>query len=158
VQQKRALVDNPEHADRVLHVGGSFYHAHSSLLKQQSPFFQALFEAKFVNQDERVVDLDLLSTGKYGFRVLLEYLYTGEISSPTLPAQFGIGLALSAHYVDAEDLYRACVEYMAVNWRAVQQLKTVTFCTDMTVQLLDDVLKSLAPNALDDKVYLLVAS
>jgi BTB/POZ domain len=159
VQQKRALVDNPEHADRVLHVGGSLYHAHSSLLKQQSPFFQALCEADFVKQDERVVNLDMMpSTEKYGFRVLLESLYTGEIPSPTLLAQYGIGLALNAHYVDAENLYRACVEYLAINWRAVQQLNTATFCTDMTVQLLDDVLKRMAPDALVDKVHLLIAA
>jgi BTB/POZ domain len=96
VQQKSALVDNPEHADRVLHVGGSFYHSHSSLLNQQSPFFQALFEADFVKQDERVVNVDMLpSTEKYGFRVLLEHLYTGETPSTTLLAQYGIELALS---------------------------------------------------------------
>jgi BTB/POZ domain len=158
VQQRRELMDNPEHADRVLHVGGSFYHAHTSLLKQRSPFFQALFEAEFVDQTERVVGLDMSSTEKYGFRVLLEYLYTGEIPSTTLLAQYCIGLALNAHYVDAGDLYSACVEYMANNWRAVQQLNTVTFRTDMTLQLLDDVVKSMTPDALDDKVHLLVAS
>jgi BTB/POZ domain len=44
IEQARALVDSPDRADCILHVGESFYHAHSQLLSTRSQFFMNLFE------------------------------------------------------------------------------------------------------------------
>lgn len=99
-KRARTLVDNPEFADRVLHVNGSFYHAHSQLLIKRSSFFEALLGPD-CNADA-VIKLDLPSTDKYALRVLLEYLYTGELPNTALMAQYSVHLAKDTHFLNAE--------------------------------------------------------
>jgi hypothetical protein len=85
-KRARTLVDNPEFADRVLHVNGSFYHAHSQLLI--------------------------------------------KLPNATLMAQYSVHLAKNAHFLNADELYGACVSYLGNNWREVQKLNCDTFATE----------------------------
>ena len=54
------------------------------------------------------------------------------------------------------ELYDACVNYLAKNWLEVQKLNPDTFDTDMTMLLMQDMLKA-AP-ALRDKILLMAAA
>jgi BTB/POZ domain len=153
-KRARTLVDNAELADRVLHVNGSFYHAHSQLLAKRCSFFETLLGPECIA--DAVIKLDLPSTDKYAFKALLEYLYTGQIPSCTLMAQYSVHLAKDAHFLSIDELYDACVTYLALNWREVQKLNPDTFDTDMTLLLMQDVLKvSPSPR---DKVLLMAVT
>jgi BTB/POZ domain len=153
-KRARTLVDNPELADRVLHVNGSFYHAHSQLLIKRCSFFETLLGPECTA--DAVIKLDLPSTDKYAFKVLLEYLYTGELPNSTLMAQYSVHLAKNAHFLNIDKLYDACVKYLAKSWHAVQKLNPDTFGVDVSMVLMRDVLKVMrAPR---DKVLLMTAT
>jgi BTB/POZ domain len=140
----------------VLHVDGSFYHAHSQLLIKRSRFFGTLFGPEC--SADAVIKLDLSSTDKYALRVLLEFLYTGELPNATLMAQYSVHLAKNAHFLNADELYGACVSYLVNNWREVQKLNFGTFGTDMTMLLMQDVLKGMSVSTLKDRVLFMAAS
>jgi BTB/POZ domain len=100
-------VDNVKHADCVLQVGDTCYHAHTQLLKKKSKFFQELLDADIDNNNPLFVLNKKPSTEKHGFAVFLDFLYTGEIPNSTLLDQYGIALAKNSHYADCEELYSA---------------------------------------------------
>eukprot|EP00953_Heterococcus_sp_UTEX-ZZ885_P000386 739-Heterococcus_DN1.PRE.2 len=155
-KRARTLVDNPEFADRVLHVNGSFYRAHSQLLIKRSSFFDTLLGPDCTA--DAVINLDLPSTDKYALRVLLEFLYTGELPNATLMAQYSVLLAKNAHFLNADELYGACVSYLVNNWREVQKLNLDTFATGMTMLLMQGVLKGMHTSTLKDRVLFMAAS
>jgi BTB/POZ domain len=152
----RVLVDNPELADRMLHVNGTFYHAHSQLLMKRSAFLETLLGPSCTA--DAVIKLDLPGTDKHAFKVLLEYLYTGQIPGRTLMAQYSVQLAKNARFLNADELYDACVSYLVTNWRDVQKLNADTFATDMTMLLMQDVLKGMHTSTLKDRVLFMAAS
>jgi BTB/POZ domain len=153
-KRARTLVDNPEFANRVLHINGSFYHAHSQLLAKRCSSFETLLGPDCTA--DAVIKLNLPSTDKYAFKVLLEYLYTGELPDATLMAQYSVHLAEDAHFLNIDKLYDACVKYLGKSWHAEQKLNPDTFGTDMTMLLMQDVLKAMrAPR---DKLLLMAAT
>eukprot|EP00953_Heterococcus_sp_UTEX-ZZ885_P008423 5052-Heterococcus_DN1.PRE.2 len=159
--EARALVDNVKHADCVLQVGDTCYHAHTQLLKKKSNFFQELFDTD-IDTSNPVFELDKMpNTEKYGFRAFLDYLYTGEIPSQVLLSQYSIAIALNAHYADCEELYQACVNYIASKWRDVKNANPNNFATDVTVLLMEDVVKQMpiGPlDALENRVHFMAAT
>jgi BTB/POZ domain len=147
--EARALVDNVKHADCVLQIGDACYHAHTQLLKKRSKFFQGLLDTDIDNNNP-VFELDKMpNTEKYGFRAFLDYLYTGEIPSQVLLSQYSIAIALNAHYADCEELYEACVNYIASKWRDVKSANPNNFATDVTVLLMEDVVKQMPIGTFD---------
>jgi BTB/POZ domain len=155
--QVRALVDSPDRADCILHVGESFYHAHSQLLTKRSQFFKNLFETEFTDRDDLVIDLSMPDVNKYAFIVFLEHLYTGVIPDNTLLARHTIALALNAHFVGADDLYKACISFMVNSWRDVEKI-TPAALVEAPTRLIDDVLNNMNPSDLTDKVSLMAAT
>jgi BTB/POZ domain len=86
MKELRALVDSPKYADRVLQVGESYFHAHKGLLRKRSSLLKNVFEND-LDQTDRVVPLHMPDSDAYAFRLMLEYLYTGDIPDDTRLAQ-----------------------------------------------------------------------
>jgi BTB/POZ domain len=118
--EARALVDNVKHADCVLQVGESCYHAHTQLPVIYSKLMQNMLDTNIDLSTPVVID-EMPSTEKYAFRVFLEYLYTGDIPNATLMNQYGVALAKNAHYADCEELYSACIDHFVNNWCVMQR-------------------------------------
>jgi BTB/POZ domain len=157
IEQARALVDNPDSADCILYVGESFYHAHSQLLSTRSQFFMNLFETEFKDRDDMVIGLKLPDVNKYAFTVFLEHLYTGVIPDVTLLARHAIALALNAHFVGADDLYKACISFLVNSWRDAQKANPGAL-SDAPTSLVDDVLNNMSASDLTYKVSLMAAT
>jgi BTB/POZ domain len=156
--EARALVDNVKHADCVLQVGDTCYHAHTQLLKKRSKSFQELFDTD-VDKNNPVFVLDKMpSTEKHGFAVFLDYLYTGEIPRHTLLEQYNIALAKNAHYADCEELYSACINHLVSAWRGVEKMNNSHFATDMTTLVMEDALSKMRPGAVEDKLLFMAAT
>jgi BTB/POZ domain len=157
MDEARALVDNASQADCVLQVGDTCYYAHTQLLEKRSKLMQNVLDTN-IDPGKPVVFDKMPSTDKYAFRAFLDFLYTGEIPNSTLLAQYGINLAKNAHYADSEELYNACVQYIADNWHEVESMNEKTFAKSMTALLMEDVLSKMRPDALKDRLLFMAAA
>jgi hypothetical protein len=94
---------------------------------------------------------------KYAFTVFLEHLYTGVIPDDTPLARHAIALALNAHFVGADDLYKSCISFLVDSWRDVQKANPGSL-SDVPTSLVDDVLNNMSASDLTDKVSLMAAT
>jgi BTB/POZ domain len=101
IDQARALVNNPEGADRLLVLGGVTYHVHTALLTARSSYFTTLLVGGFAEQGQHTVTLDLPSNDPEAFKIVLEYLYTGVVPTTAHETEWVIHVACIASYVDA---------------------------------------------------------
>jgi BTB/POZ domain len=134
----------------------SSFHAHKDLLVKRSTLLSNVFEND-LDQTDRVVPLHMADTDAYAFRLMLEYLYTGDIPDNTLMAQYAIPLAQNAHYLDTDELYKACIDYLRENWRKVQQLDAEAFKKDTALPHVEETLNLMQPDAIEDKLFFLAA-
>eukprot|EP00953_Heterococcus_sp_UTEX-ZZ885_P008422 5052-Heterococcus_DN1.PRE.1 len=155
-KEPRALADSPKYADRVLKVGESYFHALKDLVVKRSTLLSNVFEND-LDQTDKVVPLHMPDTDAYAFRLMLESLYTGDIPDDTRMAQYAIPLAQNPHYLDTDELYKACIAYLRANWRKVQQLDVEAFKKDSALPLVEETLKLMRPDAIEDKLFFLAA-
>jgi BTB/POZ domain len=150
----QALVGNPQHADRALQIGDKVWPVHSSLLTCRSDFFKALLGAGFAEQQQAIVNVQLPSTEHTSVTVLLKYLYTGIVPKTFDNCRQASAVAYNAHYVSAEPLYTAAVQYLAERWRCYGDSTVVD---SMSTALMEDVLTHPPADDIATKVKLMAA-
>jgi BTB/POZ domain len=154
VDAAEALVGNPQHSDRALQIGDKVWPVHSSLLTCRSDFFRALLGSGFAEQQQAVVTAQLPSTEHKSVEILLKFLYTGVVPTAFDSCNQAIAVAYNAHYVSADPLYTAAVQYMARHWRRYESTAAVS---SMSIALMEDVLAQLQADDITLKVKLMAA-
>eukprot|EP00953_Heterococcus_sp_UTEX-ZZ885_P000387 739-Heterococcus_DN1.PRE.3 len=142
------------HSDRALQIGDKVWPVHSSLLTCKSDFFKALLGSSFAEQQQAVVTAQLPSTDQKGVEVLLKFLYTGVVPTSFDGSSQAIAVAYNAHYVSADPLYTAAVQYIAQHWRCYENTAAIS---SMSIALMEDVLAQLPADDITLKVKLMAA-
>ncbi|KAG5185889.1 hypothetical protein JKP88DRAFT_254705 [Tribonema minus] len=132
-EQAKSLFDDAATCDKLLQVCGRVFHVHGALLASRSSFFAALLGGGFAEQQQAVIALDVPAPSPAAVETVLLHLYTGALELPTGGDALLLQVAHNAAYLDAPDLFRACIDALAAGaWRAIASANPSAFAANVS--------------------------
>jgi hypothetical protein len=110
VKQRKTL----EFCDISLKLNGASYGAHKAVLAATSPYFRSMFRSKMKEQMSSTVDLSqsLVLDRDDSFKLILDFLYTGDIEITTMNADDVMRIA---DFFILDDVKHYCQEFYLVH-------------------------------------------
>ncbi|KAL1138587.1 hypothetical protein AAG570_008650 [Ranatra chinensis] len=105
-----ALYLSEEYSDVVLKIEGEYFHSHKVILAARSDYFRALLFGGL--KESLQSEIEMRGTNVAAFKVLLKYIYTGQMSLASLKEDAILDILGLAHQYGFEDLEAAICDYL----------------------------------------------